>query len=262
MVSEAILQLLSQPLWVFMAALARISPVLMLTPPLTSSSVPVRIRAILAVAIALLLTPIVWGTATSMPGDLLHMVIGLVGEVLIGFLLGSVMLMTILSLQLAGQSIGHLAGFEMATAIDPSTNEDMPVLTNLFGMLATAILLLMGGHRDIMECAIDSFTRYPAGGVYFETHWLDELQAIFSHTFVVGMRAAAPLAIALLLSNVVTSLLARTLPQLNVLSVGFNINIGALMLFMLLSISSVAWVYQMELAEWINSCNRIINADS
>ena len=261
MVSEAILQLLSQPLWVFMAALARISPVLMLTPPLTSSSVPVRIRAILAVAIALLLTPIVWANATTMPSDLLHLVIGLVGEFLIGFLLGSVMLMTVLSLQLAGQSIGHLAGFEMATAIDPSTNEDMPVLTNLFGMLATAILLLIGGHRDIMECAIDSFTRYPAGGVYFETHWLDELQSVFSHTFVVGMRAAAPMAIALLLSNVVTSLLARTLPQLNVLSVGFNINIGSLMLFMLLSISSVAWVYQSELAEWINSCHRIIETD-
>lgn len=261
MVSEAILQLLSQPLWVFMTALARISPVLMLTPPLTSSSVPMRIRAILAIAIALLLTPIVWANATTMPNDLVHLVIGMIGEVLIGFLLGSVMLMTVLSLQLAGQSIGHLAGFEMATAIDPSSNEDMPVLTNLFGMLATAILLLMGGHREIMECAIDSFTRYPAGGVYFETHWLDELQNIFSHTFVVGMRAAAPLAIALLLSNVVTSLLARTLPQLNILSVGFNINIGSLMLFMLLSISSVAWVYQSELAEWINTCHRIIEAD-
>lgn len=261
MVSEAILNLLSQPLWVFMSALARISPVLMLTPPLTSSSVPTRIRAILAVAIGLLLTPIAWNNATAIPSDLPHLVIGIVGEVLIGFLLGSVMLMTILGLQLAGQSIGHLAGFEMATAIDPSTNEDMPVLTNLFGMLATVILLLMGGHREIMQCAIDSFARYPAGGVHFETHWLDELQAVFSHTFVVGMRAAAPMAIALLLSNVVTSLLARTLPQLNILSVGFNINIACMMLFLLLSIGSVAWVYQSELAMWFDSCHRIINAD-
>ena len=175
--------------------------------------------------------------------------------------MGSVILMTVVSLQLAGQSIGHLAGFDMATAVDPGSNEEMPVVSNMLGLLATAFLLLLGGHRQMMECAIESFMRYPAGGVFFETHWLDELQQILSHTFIVGVRAAAPLAIALLLSNIVTSLLARTLPQLNVLSVGFNINIGTLMLVLFVSVGSLGWVFQSELASWIDTCHRIIEPD-
>lgn len=261
MLSDSLVTLLSQPLWVFLTALARISPILMLTPPMTSASVPMRVRALLAIAIALLMTPLVSAKATTIPGDLLHLLIGMSGEVLLGVLLGSVILMTVVSLQLAGQSIGHLAGFDMATAVDPSSNEEMPVVSNMLGLLATAFLLLLGGHRQMMECAIESFMRYPAGGVFFETHWLDELQQILSHTFIVGVRAAAPLAIALLLSNIVTSLLARTLPQLNVLSVGFNINIGTLMLVLFVSVGSLGWVFQSELASWIDTCHRIIEPD-
>jgi flagellar biosynthesis protein FliR len=258
MLSDSLVALLSQPLWVFLTVLARISPILMLTPPMTSASVPMRVRALLAIATSLLMTPLIAVGATTIPADLLHMLIGLAGEVLLGVLLGSVILMTVVSLQLAGQSIGHLAGFDMATAMDPGSNEEMPVVSNMLGLLATAFLLMLGGHREMMECAIDSFVRYPAGGVYFETHWLDELQQILSHTFVVGLRAAAPLAVALLLSNVVTSLLARTLPQLNILSVGFGINVGSMMLVLFVSMGSVGWIFQSELAAWIDTCHRII----
>jgi flagellar biosynthesis protein FliR len=261
MPSEALVSLLSQPLWVFLTVLARISPVLMLTPPLTSSSVPMRVRALLSIAIAALLSPLIFNNATRMPADLLHLLIGIAGELLLGLLLGSVIMLSVVSLQLAGQSIGHLAGFDMATSVDPSSNEDMPVLANMLGMLATAILLLMGGHRQIIECALDSFGRYPAGGVYFETFWLDALQQVFSHTFVVGIRAAAPLAIALLLANIVTSLLARSLPQLNVLSIGFNINVGTMMIVVIVSLSSVAWVFQAEMAHWLDTAHRLVLPD-
>lgn len=259
--SQTLVNLLSQPLWVFLTVLARVSPILMLTPPMTSASVPMRFRAFLAVAIALLLMPLVGSRATVIPDDLLHLVIGIAGELLLGFLLGSIITLTVVSLQLAGQTVGHLAGFEMATAVDPSSNEDIPVVSNLLGLLATAILLLMGGHREIMKSAIDSFSRYPAGGVYFETHWLDEFEAMITHTFALGIRAAAPLAIALLLANIVTSLLARTLPQLNVLSVGFNINIGTLMIVLCVSLGSTAWVFQNELVVWLDAANRIIQPD-
>jgi flagellar biosynthesis protein FliR len=262
MLSDSLLALLSQPLWVFLTALARVSPVLMLTPPMTSASVPMRVRALLAISIALLMTPLISAGATAIPGDLLHVLIGVSGEVLLGLLLGSVILMAVVSLQLAGQSIGHLAGFEMATAMDPSSNEDMPVVSNMLGLLATAFLLLLGGHRQMMGCAIESFVRYPAGGVFFETHWLDELQQILSHTFVVGIRAAAPLAVALLLSNVVTSLLARTLPQLNILSIGFSINVSSMLLVIFVSLGSVGWVFQSELATWLDTCHRIILPDT
>ena len=63
---EILVGLLSQPLWVFVAVLARISPPLMLAPPTRSSAMPMRFRALLAVSIALLLAPGAYSTASPM----------------------------------------------------------------------------------------------------------------------------------------------------------------------------------------------------
>lgn len=257
MMGEALLGLLSQPLWVFMTVLARVSPVLMLTPPTRSSSVPMRVRAGIALGMSALLTPVAFDSATRMPADLLNLSIPLACEVYVGVSLGSVIMSAVTCLQIAGQSIGHLAGFDLATALDPSSEEEMPVISNMLGWMAMAILLLLGGHRELIECCLESYQRYPAGAVVFDVSWLEEIVMLTQHTFEIGLRAAAPLATALLLSNLVTALLARTLPQLNVLAVGFNINALALLMLLFMSMGSVSWVFQRELAVWIDSCHRI-----
>lgn len=254
------LDLLTQPVWVFMTVLARIGPVLLLAPPTRSSAVPMRVRAGIALGMAAMLTPIAFSAARPMPADLLNLSIPLACEVLLGVLLGSVITLAISCLQIAGQSVGHLAGFDLATAVDPTSEEEMPVISNMLGWLALAILLLLGGHRALLECCLESYQRYPAGGVLFEQSWLDEFVLVVKQTFEIGLRAAAPLATTLLLANLVTGLLARTLPQLNILAIGFNVNALALLTLLCMSIGSVAWVYQQELAMWIESCERITAA--
>ncbi len=254
---DALLGLLSQPLWVFISVLARLSPPLMLAPPTRSSAVPMRVRALIAFGMSALLTPLAFDSATPMPGDIIHIAIAIACELLLGILLGSVIVLAIACLQIAGQSVGHLAGFDMATALDPNSEEEMPVISNMLGWMSMAILLLLGGHRQLLECCMDSYQRYPAGGVFFEESWLEELVLVTKHTFEIGIRAAAPLATALLLSNLVTGLLARTLPQLNVLAIGFNINALALLTLLFMSLGSVTWVFQHELVVWVASCQRI-----
>lgn len=254
---DVLLGLLSQPAWVFITVLARISPPLMMSPPTSSSAVPMRIRALIALGMSALLTPLAFDTAVPMPGDLIHISLAVACEILLGLLLGSVILLAIACLQIAGQSIGHLAGFDLATSADPTSNEEMPVVSNMLGWLSMAILLLVGGHRQLLECCLDSYQRYPAGSVLFEESWLEEIVMITKHTFEIGIRAAAPLATALLLSNLFTGLLARTLPQLNVLAIGFNINALALLTLLFMSLGSVTWVFQHELVVWVATCQRI-----
>jgi len=77
------------------------------------------------------------------------------------------------------------------------------------------------------------------------------LHELLRHSVSVGMRAAAPPAIALLLANFVTALIGRTLPQLNIMAIGFNINVTVMILALAVSIASIGWVFQNELVEWI-----------
>ncbi|GAB5403986.1 MAG: flagellar biosynthetic protein FliR [Aureliella sp.] len=256
--NDMILGILSQPVWVFMSVLARISPTLMIAPPTRSGAIPMRVRALIAIAAAFVATPMAFGNATRIPGNVINIALAMSSEVLLGMLLGSIVMLSVLSLQVAGQAASHLAGFDLANSADPASDEQMPVVSTLLGWLAIVILLIVGGHRQMMECCLDSFARYPAGAVVFEAHWLQEFRALLSHSFVIGIRAAAPMATALLLSNLITGLLARTLPQLNVLAIGFNINAMALLLLISLAVGGVAWVFQTELSVWLNACHRIV----
>ncbi len=255
--NEALVTILSQPLWVFLAVLARISPPLMMAPPTRSTAVPMRVRAGIAIGLSALMAPLAYNNASPIPQDLVNIALGMTGEVILGLMLGSIILLAVTSLQIAGQMVGNLAGLDLATSADPNTDEEMPVIANFLGWLATVVFVILGGHRQLLDCCMQSFSSYPVGIVQFQSSWLDELDAIIRHTFLIGIRAAAPLAVALLLSNLVTALLARTLPQLNVLAIGFNINAMALLTLLFLSIGSVAWVFQTELSVWLDSCHRI-----
>ena len=260
--NDALLSLLSQPLWVFLAVLARVSPPLMMAPPTRSSAVPMRVRAGIAIGLSALIAPLAYNNASPIPQDLINIALGMTGEIILGLMLGSIILLAMTSLQIAGQMIGNLAGLDLATSTDPNTDEEMPVIANLLGWLATAIFVVLGGHRQLLDCCMQSFASFPVGIVQFQSSWLDELDAVMRHTFLIGIRAAAPLAVALLLSNLVTGLLARTLPQLNVLAIGFNINAMALLTLLFLSVGGIAWVFQTELSVWLDSCHRVATGGS
>jgi flagellar biosynthesis protein FliR len=245
---------LMAPLWVFVAVLARISPVLILAPPTRSSGVPARVRGGLAVAMAAMLTPVAMPHAAPMPGDILNIILLLAAELLLGMVIGCVVLMAVSALQLAGQAIGHLAGFDVAESIDPTTDESMSILASIMGWLAIALLLTLGGHRQVIDCCLESCSVYPAGGVTPQSDWLEQLDELMRHTLRIGVRTAAPIGTALLMANLLTALIARTLPQLSVLAVGFNINAFVMLALLILSMGSMAWVFQSELAVWLEMC--------
>jgi flagellar biosynthesis protein FliR len=252
--------LLTAPLWVFMTVLARVGPVLALSPPTRSIGVPTRVRSMLAVAMAAMLTPIALPLARPLPTNLIDVLLCLAAEMLLGLIVGSVVLLAVSAFQLAGQAMGHLAGFDVAEAIDPNSDESMSVLASLLGWLVTALLLILGGHRQLIECCLLSYEAFPAGAVVPQVEWLDQFDHLMRNMLRIGIRAAAPIATALLMANLLTGLIARTLPQLSVLAVGFNINSIVLLVLLMLSIGSVSWVFQTELAMWFQHCQSIVTS--
>lgn len=228
-----------------------------MTPPTRSAGVPMRVRAGLAVAMAAMLTPLALPHARSMPSDLINVLISLVSEMLLGLVIGCVVLLAVSAMQLAGQAIGHLAGFDVADAFDPNTDESMSILASIMGWLAVAIILTLGGHRQVIASCLDSYSAFPVGGVQLQVQWLQQLDDLMRHTLRIGVRAAAPIGTGLLMANVLTGLIARTLPQLSVLAVGFNINAFVLLALLILSLGSMSWVFQDDLAGWLDVCHRV-----
>jgi flagellar biosynthesis protein FliR len=248
------------PLWSFLCVLSRTGAVISLMPPLRGSNIPMRVRAMIALMLAFTVTPLVMAKAAEMPNSLLMIGVQLAKEILLGILFGMAIQVVLTGLHFGGQIMTSLASMDLAEGADPNSEETASVINQLLSWIAMGLFLLLGGHRQLLNCCLDSFAHYPAGAVLAESHWLLHLRDLLTHSIGIGIRAAAPVAIALLIANLITALLGRTLPQLNIMAIGFNINILVLLSMLVLAIGGFGWIFQSELANWIQQLQLLFPA--
>ncbi len=201
-------------------------------------ALPVRLRLMLALAVALVLAPL----AGPMPAVDPMSVEGLIitaQQILIGIAMGIVLRLVFAALEIAGEMIGSLMGLGFAALIDPQNGVQVPAVSQLYILLATLMFLALNGHLLWIEAVAESFRLIPVGtaGMAPEGAWL--LVGFASQMFGWAVRMALPVVAALLVVNLAFGVLARTSPQLNVFSVGFPaaLLVGlALLLFTLPSV--------------------------
>lgn len=246
------------PIWLFLCVLSRLGPIMAMMPPVQGTLVPNRVKVMLSLMISVAVTPMIGSQASGLPLHLTDAIIALVKELLLGLMFGASVMIVITCLQIGSQVIGSLSSMELATSADPSTQETVSVVSQMMSLLAMALFVVLGGHRIMIGACLDSFAHYPAGNVLAQRDWLMHIHELVGHSLTIGIRASAPAAIALLLANFVTALIARTLPQLNILLIGFNINVTVMLLVLGLTLSSSGWVFQNELIDWVDRMLRVV----
>lgn len=249
---ESLAQWLVDHLVLGVLVMTRLSTLLMAMPAV-GVGVPKRVRAFLALLLTiLLLPPVASGTdVDSLPRieNLVDLTIAIAQEGLIGLLIGATIQLIITGLQLGGEAITSTGGMQLGDAVDPTTSSSMPSVARLVGLLVTAVMLAVGGHRILLGVLLDSFDAMPAGRVSFHESMMTLVVDQLSAGMAAGVRVAAPIIAALLLSNLVTGLISRTLPQINVLAIGLSINALAMLVVLAITVGSAGLIFQDELAK-------------
>lgn len=240
----ALLQLHLDHFLVFVLVLSRMSGLVMTAPILGSRSIPVRIRGLLAVSLALLITPLFWSPPVAEPLHLVTWAILIAQEILLGASLGLGIMILMMGLRVTGQLVSQMSALHLANVFDPSFNTNLSVISQLLEVVTLMCFLLIGGHRQVMSALLETFRWMPPGEVRFSPGWVTTFTEITTHSFVLGIRAAAPAIVALLMAILVLGLIARTLPQLNILALGFSFNTVVLTGTLALSLSSIVWLFQ------------------
>ncbi len=241
---SALVELYRDQLLLFVLILTRISTLFMSAPLFGSRTVPVRIRAFLAVGFALIVTPVHFDLAREMPLDLINFGVLIAREAVLGLALGLAVMILFTGLHLTGQVIGQMSGMALADTFDPTFDTSVPVFTQLLDAITLSVFIAIGGHRQVMAALLDTFRWRPPGVRDLPTNVVDTFTQVTSESFVVGIRAGAPVMVALFLAILIMGLISRTLPQLNVIAVGFSLNSMVMMLTLAASLSAVAWVVQ------------------
>ncbi len=223
---------------------------LLLAMPTIGSAIPKRVRVILAVLMTSLVLPSVAAQPTvQTPAieNLIDLLIAVGREALIGLLIGATIQLIITGIQLSGEIISGSGGMQLGQSTDSATGEQIPTMARLVGLLVVAVMLAAGGHRLILNVLLDSFRELPPGQVVIGQPMLDLVIDQLTAGMIAGIQVAAPVVAALLLTNLITGLISRTLPQINVLAIGLSVNSLALLIVTALTIGSAGLIFQNEL---------------
>lgn len=228
---------------VFALVLLRLSGLALTAPLFGSREVPPRVRALLAAALALIVTPTQFGRALPAPHDVLELGLLAVSEVTLGLALGLGVMLMFVAVQLAGQVAAQMAGVQLADVANPNFDTNMPIYSEFLYVIAMLMFLSLGGHRLVVGSVLDTFTAAPLGS----THWAEPLGATLHmltvQSFDLAVRLAAPSAAALLMATLVLGLIGRTLPQLNIMAVGFGVNIATALGVLAFTLGALAWAF-------------------
>jgi len=231
----------------FTLVLTRVSGLMITAPVYGTPEVPAQVRALLAVALAVLITPTQWDAPLEDPGTTLNYLVFIGSELVIGLSLGLAVVILFSGIHLAGQMIGRIGGLLLADVFDPSTGTSIPMFSQLMLLVTTAVFLLIGGHRVVMAGLLDTFQTIPPGSGAVPSSIAETFVLLLAQSFALAVRAAAPVVTSLLLSTLVMGLISRTLPQLNILVVGFGMNAMLTFGALALSLGAAVWVFQDQL---------------
>jgi flagellar biosynthesis protein FliR len=218
----------------FLLIFARISAVLVSAPVFSYSVIPVQVKISIAVFFALALFPLLKDQLPKMNLDFLSFTIAVLIEVSVGLLIGFATSLIFYGMQLAGELIGFDIGLNVASAFDPEIGSSA-VTGQMMYYLAMLIFLVLNGHHFIIDSIKISYESIPISGLVMNENFYKKLIEISASMFVVAVKIAAPVIVAMFLTNVALGILSRIVPQMNIFMVGFPLKIG-LGLFVFMSI--------------------------
>ncbi len=155
-------------------------------------------------------------------------------EIVIGLFLSFTLHAVLLAVRVGGDMIGNEMGFGMAASVDPSTGTRVGAVAQIYEILFLLALLGVNGHHWLLRALFDSFERAPIGHVAINPGMASTVTSLVGELFAAGIAFATPVLVLLGLVSLLVGLLARTVPQLNVLDFGFNLRIGAALVGMLI----------------------------
>jgi flagellar biosynthetic protein FliR len=218
------LQITAEQLELFIFILLRVSAMMVTIPIIGNSVVPVRIKGGLSLMVAFLLFPLI---KIHLPHlGILLLIGGMAGEVIIGIIIGLAGRLAFAGVQIAGQLIGFQMGFAIVNVFDPITSEQVSIIAQLQYLIAMLIFLAVDGHHVFLYAIAESYRIIFPLDFHFSAELMQSIVEISKDIFIVAVKVGAPIITALLMTSIGFGLIVRTVPQINILIVGFPLKIA------------------------------------
>lgn len=212
----------------------RVSGILATAPIFQTQRLPLMARAGFSALLSFLLAPL--QGAPSPPRDPVGYMLLAGGELLVGLAFGLVANLIFTAVSIAGEMADLQSGLAFAALVDPASEERSAIIGQFQMLLAWLVFFLCNGHHVLLAGVANSFSLLPLGTATLPAGGLSGPVGMISHTFVVAVQIGAPVLGAVLITDLALGLLARAVPQLNLLVIGLPIKMALALFALLLSL--------------------------
>ena len=209
----------------FIWPLTRILGLIAIAPPFGNNSVPVQVKLLLGVMLALIVAPTIAPLTHADPMSISGIMI-LMQQLVIGMAMGFMVRVVFAGIEMAGEVIGLTMGLGFASFFDPQTQGRTSAISQVLVLISTLLFLTLNVHLSVFAALVESFKTIPISTALTMGFSFQKLAIWGEQIFIISMRLSLPIVAALLITNIALGILTRAAPQLNLFGIGFPITIG------------------------------------
>lgn len=220
----------------------RVVPTLAFSPPFTLVRVPATVRLVLCLALSGWMVAGHPDQTTAVDLDALGYVAVAVSELVIGIALALALQFAFAALLTVGRTIDLQAGYAFAMIADPSSRTQMPLIGMIFAYAAAAVFFSTSAPGDLLAIWSLSLDHLPLGAA-ISADAVPVLASYIASAFVLAFGGGGLLLLVLLLVDGAIALVSRTLPQMNVLFLGFQVKAIVTLVLLPIAIAGSATLF-------------------
>lgn len=229
----------------FALVLFRVVGLFTFVPVFANASIPGNVKVLLGLAV----TVCIWNVIPipKIQLGLVPILLGVIGELSVGMLIGILTNLIFTGIQTGAHLISQQMGLSMAAVYDPMFDQQSTVVEQLAFWLTLMIFFGMGGERVLINTLVASFTSVPLGQGLDPAIMLQSTIAALTTAFMLAAKVGAPALVVFMLATLVSGFVGRSMPQVNIMSIGLGLNllIGMVMIMLGLAgwaaVSTKAW---------------------
>jgi len=218
-----------QSITAFFLVLGRVSPLFVLAPLFSAKQIPAQVRGIIAVALAIGVTGLAMH-GQQIPTQPMQVAGLMVVQLLVGILFAFAIAALMAAVQTAGGLADILSGFSFGATVDPINGNPGGVFSELYTLIGVMLFIAIGGDAWMLRGMARTFTLIPLTKAPQLGSLANAAELSFTSIFTSALEVAAPVMLALLITDVAFGMVSRVVPQMNVFSVAFPLKVGVSLL--------------------------------
>lgn len=228
------------------------------TPILSRNNFPVMARVGVSLFLTYIITLTMGVTEVDTGGTIGTYVFAVLRECFIGFVIGFVMNMFILSVQIAGDVMDSQSGVGMAKVFDPGTRIQMSIFGTFITFLMYMYFFVTNSHLTLVSIFITSFDIIPPGQGTLNPDIGWTIVSFFNQIFIMVLKLAMPVIAAEMVLHFAMGILMKSVPQIQIMII--NIQLMCLLGFLLLYLIAAPMAEFIDgyIADMLDSVRNII----